>query len=122
LAERINLKPSVPFTYSVEKNLVKCLFEGLVDGGTNEDWSMELHQAGPLHVCVIQRPNSYLFFRNFAVSAEGGSIDRIEVKNTDGKSLPMTTFDLREKKVSTNPDWNGGVKIIEVFLKPVKDL
>lgn len=83
---------------------ITCKFTYVCQGGTNEEWVLDMEKAGNIVICSIARPigSSYLFFQQFKVEAIGGIL-------TEGKAM-SSGRELRPDEYTTE---NNSVHHIE---------
>eukprot|EP01125_Pyxidicula_operculata_P009499 TRINITY_DN3127_c3_g1_i3.p1 TRINITY_DN3127_c3_g1~~TRINITY_DN3127_c3_g1_i3.p1 ORF type:complete len:139 (+),score=12.36 TRINITY_DN3127_c3_g1_i3:43-459(+) len=114
-ASKFNLRPSVPSSESVELDGVSCTFSYSADGGSSEEWDIQLEKSGDKYACVVGRPGSYLFFKQFKIQLSGKKIDSVVIRDNDSVfSNSDYVISPGDNSVSSKQGWMGSLASIIV--------
>jgi len=124
----MNIRPGTPSEHKLTVNGTTCHFTYTeCNGGTNEEWSMELKTNPGTFICTIERPRpSYLLFKNFKAWAVGENLVLTDAVVINGNGEPLKIpnhWEIKDNEVVAAPTYEGTLSSITLNVlqeKPIE--
>jgi len=111
---KFSLRPGVPGNAEVSLDGYQCRFEYTVDGGSSEEWQMEITKKGNSeYLCTVGRPTSYLYFKDFLISASKGVITSFDTQS-NGAAIQAARVNERGNRVRPVKGWKGNASMFAI--------
>lgn len=116
-------------SYIGEGDGLKCEFTYACQGGTLEEWLMEIWKKPDGHyTCLVERTegfgHSYIYFENFKLKVTGGKITSETIYDGNGNAVVNTEDKERYKKhkhsIEDGEDFEHGLIKIEAIISRKK--